>query len=156
MKRLIQTAAFLAVSVVALQAQTGISDDLWIKMKTDSVLNRIYFDISEQVSASIDLTNRVNEAVAPINAEQTVKLQALADSLGVKYNVATKSWESQSDPAAVAVYNHMSADIYHMYSRLSGEATSEIYKEYNTLVSEAFLNAANKYIENSGIMQSKQ
>lgn len=157
MKRLLSTiltAAFASVSF----AQTDISgmtnDELYMKMKSDEVLQKMYFDACNDISKNIQLQEKEKAITDPINNERNALLTKIADSLGVKVDDAAgtpqnyKIYNPGVDTAAVIKFLELREPIDTKYSAIFMAATADLRAQYNQMVMDAFAEAAKKYYDN--------
>jgi hypothetical protein len=154
MKRLIGFAVTLLLVFAAYSQNNPEFEAFYMAMKSDEVLSRIYFDLSDEIGKSIDYTNRCNIVAAPIRLERDAALQHLQDSLGIKPR--DKYDTTPYDTLKYNNYIQQCQQIDNSFYSLELEAQSEIRQQYQLLLQTAFMEAAKKYFDNAEIMKTNK
>lgn len=151
MKRLISFTACVLFAFSAYSQSYSSYDDLLRAMKTDQVLQNIYFDLQKQVAQSIDMRNRSDQLTAPIRAEKEAVLKHVADSMGITY--VSEYYYTCADTAKLYAFKYQTKLLDDKYRQLEGTATQEINNQYRSFLQDAFIEAAKKYYNNAEIIK---
>jgi hypothetical protein len=129
-------------------------DELYMYMKTDRILEQMYFSTTDEIAKNIDLYAKEAVLTAPIVSEQNAQLALIKDSLGLTEADFDK-YNPNPPREKIEAYEKIASPIMSYYSGLTSEATKELRTQYKNMIQTAFYEAAKRYYDNLNQMSNK-